>query len=385
VELVLSRDDGSSITLASQKPSTSETAVDPPNMNLSGELFVLPSRRVFSPYFGKGSANRSSYMNMIGFPVMRTPSLDQFVGRLFEIQNNREAFDAVMSKVVNPVPNWTIDQDDSGHWFLKLTRGDAVHSSEGLGEGLVSLIYIIDALYDSQPGYCIVIDEPELSLHPALQRKLASLFTEYARDRQIVLATHSPYFVNLAALADGAKIARVHLTDGGSVISHLSPETSQRIAGVLCDQNNPHVLGLNAQEAFFLEDRVVLLEGQEDVVFLSRVEASIDTKLNGEIFGWGVGGAEKMDLIATVLSELGFRKVIGLLDANKADTADQLQAKFPTYHFASIPADDIRSKKAVTAKPSVSGLLDDENKSVRPEYVQDTKNCFETANAYLDE
>jgi hypothetical protein len=383
VKLVLKRKDGLVVALESEQAGTSETKINPPGTNLSGQLFVLPSRRVFSPYFSRNSVNRATFMAHLGFPAIRTSNLDQFSSRLFEIQKHRAAFDAVMAEVVDPVPNWTIDQEDGGNWFLKLSRGRVVHTSEGLGEGLVSLIYIIDALYDSEPGHTVVIDEPELSLHPSFQRKLARLFEKYARDRQIVLATHSPYFVNLAALANGAKIARVHLTAVGSAISCLSKETSARIAGLLNDQNNPHVLGLNAQEAFFLDDKVVLLEGQEDVVFLSRVEASIGTKLDGEVFGWGVGGADKMDLIATILSELGFRKVVGLLDANKAEVAKQLQAKFPAYHFASIPADDIRSKKAVATKPAVCGLLDDQNKAVRPEHVEETRNRVVAANTYL--
>jgi energy-coupling factor transporter ATP-binding protein EcfA2 len=383
VELILKRADGLTITLASQQPGTSETNLEPTGTNLTGELFVLPSRRVFSPYFGRNTANRATFQNLMGFPPFRSSQLDQFSSRLFEIQKNRAAFDAVMTKVVTPAPNWTIDQEDSGQWFLKLTRGDAVHTSEGLGEGLVSLIYIVDALYDSEPGQCIVIDEPELSLHPALQRKLARLFAFYARDRQIVLATHSPYFVDLAALANGAKVARVHLTDDGSVISRLSGETAERISGVLADQNNPHVLGLNAQEVFFLEDGVVLLEGQEDVVFLNRVEASAGVELKGEVFGWGVGGAEKMGLIAAVLSDLGFKRVIGILDGNKIDVANQLNADFPDYRFSTIPADDIRTKSARSATESVSGLLDDNNKEVRLALADETRKLLEDANAYL--
>jgi energy-coupling factor transporter ATP-binding protein EcfA2 len=385
VKLVLRRADGFVVTLESEQPRTSETKMNPPGTSLAGQLFVLPSRRVFSPYFGRDSVNRATFMAQLGFPAIRTSNLDVFSNRLFEIQSNRAAFDAVMANVVDPVPNWTIDQEDGGKWFLKLTRGRVVHTSEGLGERLVSLIYIIDALYDSEPGHTIVIDEPELSLHPALQRKLARLFEVYARDRQIVLATHSPYFVNLPALANGAKIARVHLTENGSVISCLSTETSQTIAGIPNDQNNPHVLGLNAQEVFFLDDKVVLLEGQEDVVFLSRVERSIGAKLQGEIFGWGVGGADKMRLIAKILSELGFKKIVGILEGNKAAAAQQLQADFPAYHFLTIPADDIRTKSARPPKKAVSGLLNDANDAVRAEYVEETRNKLESANAYLND
>jgi predicted ATPase len=149
-------------------------------------------------------------MLYFGFPSTRGAPLE-FGSRLFQVQQNREAFDAQLKKVMKAVPKWAIDQSDTGQYYLKVETGGLYHSSEGMGEGLVSLLIIIDALYDSSPGDMIVIDEPELSLHPSLQRKLAILLSDYASDRQVVIATHSPYFVNFQTLLCGARIARLHL------------------------------------------------------------------------------------------------------------------------------------------------------------------------------
>ena len=101
-----------------------------------------------------------------------------------------------------------------------------------------SLIYIVDALYDSKDDDTIAIDEPELSLHPALQRKLSDLLIEHAATRQIILATHSPYFVGLDALSNGASVARVHLVDGNSTLSQLSSKSGEAISGFLNNENN---------------------------------------------------------------------------------------------------------------------------------------------------
>jgi hypothetical protein len=152
--------------------------------------------------------------------------------------------------------------------------------------------------------------------------------------------------------------------------------------GLMKNDNNPHILGLLAQEIFFIEDHVILVEGQEDVVFFKRVQADIGP-LSGHFFGWGVGGAENMGRIATVLDELGFARVVGVLDGNRTNLAETLSKKFPTFHFFAIPADDIRTKSESGVRPAVVGLLDEANDKVRAEFAAKTKELFEEANRYL--
>lgn len=384
-EVSISVTDASNIksTLRSVRAGSSETAFDHAEREVDlSKLLILPARRVFQPYFGKASASRDQYMSQVGFPAIRTASMDQFTNRLFAIEKNREQFDEVLKKVLNPVPDWSIDQMDNGQYFLKLRKGDITHSSEGLGEGLVSLFYIIDALYDSSDGDIIAVDEPELSLHPALQRKLAKLFNQYAETRQIVVSTHSPYFVGFDALPNGATVARVHLREHQSIISQLSSATAKQIFGLMENANNPHIFGLVAKEIFFVEDCVILVEGQEDVVFMERATSELG-QLAGTFFGWGVGGAGNMERISRVLHELGYHKVVGILDGNRAELLGNLRENFPDFHFFAIPANDIRTKAATEARDAVVGLLDENNRKVRPQFLDRTRTLFNAANEYL--
>ena len=164
-----------------------------------GKILAVPSRRFFNPGFGKMGLAREGYIQNYDLPQVRGLAIDHFAGRLFQIQQHRKQFDDVYRRVVDPVPQWAIDQSDQGQYFLKFTVGATYHTSDGIGDGLVSLMFLIDALYDSGPGHTVALDEPELSLHPAYQRKLASLVAEYAKDRQIIVATHSPYFIDISA------------------------------------------------------------------------------------------------------------------------------------------------------------------------------------------
>ena len=360
----------------------SETEWSPSPFTLSQKMFILPSRRYFNPYFSKSTVTRESYMSQYGVSVTRGTSLNQFAYRLFNVQENRATFDAVLGKVLRPVPNCTIDQSDPGQYYLKLETRGQFHSSEGMGEGLVSLLFIIDALYDSNSGDVIVIDEPELSLHPTLQRRLAALLTEYAADRQIVIATHSPYFADFHAMLNGARLSRIYQRNASSVISSASESTMQDLAGFLRDRNNPHVLGLDAREAFFLEDGVILVEGQEDVILYKQVASQIGIDIEGDYYGWGVGGAEKMRTIATLLNELGFERVVGLLDGNRSSLVPTLQMAFPEYHFAAIPADDIRTKRAVPERAEIRGILDEPG-NVRPEFEEQMRAILTELNRAL--
>jgi predicted ATP-dependent endonuclease of OLD family len=309
ISISLQDESGAQIVwVRSVTPGSSETVRD---QSATPEIFVVPSRRTFNPHFGKNDVDRVTYSNQVGLPSNRTSAVDHFSGRLFRANTKRTEFNAVLQKLLDPPPEWTIDQEDSGQYFIKISTASATHSSEGMGEGLVSLLFIVDALYDSSAGSMIAIDEPELSLHPALQRRLSNLLLEYAADRQIVIATHSPYFANPTSLLSGGELVRVHLWEQGSQVAQLSQESRVALRKLTGDTHNPHILGLDAREVFFLEDGIVLVEGQEDVIYLERALKSIGIDLPGHFFGWGVGGAEKMGFIATILRDLGYKRVVG--------------------------------------------------------------------------
>lgn len=340
--------------------------------------FVLPSRRLFHPFFERFPEymSRSTYANDGEHPSLRSSTLDRINERIFSAHGSQERFNAVFAKVVDPVPEWNIEQTDDGRYYLQFQFGDVAHSSDGLGDGLLSIWLVIDALYDASESEPIVIDEPEQSLHPALQKRLFALLGEYARKRQIIYATHSPYFIDWAAVLNGAHITRVHKKENRSVLSTLSQDTVKRLRGFVENANNPHVLGVNAREVFFLDDRVVLVEGQEDVIFFRRIAEQLNHEMPGEFFGWGVGGASNMGLVAQMLAELGFTQVVGILDNDKAELKIELEGKFPQFNFFVIPAKDVRSKRVIPAKPQVIGLLDEAGR-LRGEYRFEVEEMFD--------
>lgn len=368
VEISVCNEEGATRTLRTVQAGGSETEwLRKPGEPVVPQIFVLPSRRTFNPFFSRFETDRDSYVMGYGLPSIRGQSVDHFSGRLFRILRSRGDFDEVMRRVLDPLPDWTIELSDNQQYYLKFRYGEEEHNSDGAGEGLVSLFFIVDALYDSPSGSIIVIDEPELSLHPSLQKRLIRVIADYAADRQILISTHCPYFVDWDSILAGATVVRLVKEWNGIAAYQLKHVSTQRLKTLLANRCNPHILGLNAKEVFFLQDNVILVEGQDDVVYYSLIARELGISLEGEFFGWGVGGAGNMGAIASILRDLGFKRVAGILDKGQEEVCRALSREFPDYRFFVIPAMDVRSKAATPAKDAVVGILDQDGR-VREKY-----------------
>ena len=110
----------------------------------------------------------------------------------------------------------------------------------------------------------IIVDEPELHLHPKWQKTLLQLFIRLAQStgNQFLLATHSPTFVSPESIQ---YVSRVFSHDQRSHVLRLNttvlPE-ARHLLNIVNSQNN---------ERLFFADEVVLVEGLSDRIFLEAV------------------------------------------------------------------------------------------------------------------
>ena len=110
----------------------------------------------------------------------------------------------------------------------------------------------------------IIVDEPEMHLHPSWQTSLFNLFVKLAAStgNQFVLATHSPTFITPASIQ---YVSRVYIQDQKSNIVRLDASglpNAKHLFNLVNSQNN---------ESIFFTDRVVLVEGISDRIFFKRV------------------------------------------------------------------------------------------------------------------
>lgn len=344
------------------------------------ELFVLPSRRFAEYEFYYSNMSRADYIRnqQLNF-TNRSANIYEFNARLFKMQNNEGEFNDLLKRVLGYDLDWVIEQNDNGTYYLKLNMGGCVHSSEGMGDGIWSVFTICDALYDSQPNSFIAIDEPELSLHPAYQKKIMDTVKEYAKDRQIILNTHSPYFIDFESIINGGFLYRTSKNNNGNIdINCLSEESRINLKGFLNDFCQPHTLSTEAKEIFFLDDNVIVTEGQEDVVMYNNATKQLNVHLSGNFFGWGSAGASNIKKIARILKDLGYKKVVAIFDGDRKDDYEAFEKEFINFKGLSISTLDVRDKPDANK----CGLMTNGGE-VKPEYENELKQMFANINDYF--
>lgn len=90
-----------------------------------------------------------------------------------------------------------------------------------LSDGSIRFICIATALLQPDPPATIIIDEPELGLHPEAIAIVAELLQHAAKKTQVIVATQSPALINYFSIDD---IIVVNRRDGQSTFERLNPE-----------------------------------------------------------------------------------------------------------------------------------------------------------------
>lgn len=324
--------------------SESYTIKEDPKLRNEERFEIISSRRHWESNANSKFTNiGDSLINSFSFQK-RQNSID--VGsELKGIEENTDKYDAFIDLVKRVIPEFTkfaVAYEDNE--YIEYISGSGIrHKSDFLGDGVIAVIRILLHLFVEKSNP-LIIDEPELSLHPTAQKKLLKIIAEYSKNRQIIIATHSPYFVDWEYLKNGAVINRVvKFQDKDSDI--FSIYNFDKYIKLIKSANwqQPYLLDVVAKEIFFTPDNILFLEGQEDVGLL-RDEKELE---DINIFGYGVRGKNNFEFALELAKDLGFKKVSCVLDNGESEKGIKkvLEEKFTQYKIVQWNKNDIRDKE----------------------------------------
>ena len=194
---------------------------------------------------------------------------------------------------------------------IRLSVNDGIETPlENKGSGLQSLIMI-----ELFKFYCkvfnqsslLILEEPELFLHPHAKRMLADILNDFIKDNknQIIITTHSEEFIHnidiesinvIRKTTDGTKKSRIIKENygDGKELQKLKIELQHKNA-----------------EMFFAE-KVILVEGEEQILIPEIVKGIYGKNIlnNNDISIIKVGGKTYFDIYRKVLNELKIKNYI---------------------------------------------------------------------------
>jgi predicted ATP-dependent endonuclease of OLD family len=318
---------------------------------LSGQFRFVPSRRPFASEYNTTSGmgpyeyEHNELVNRQANQAYFDAILATAIAKYFIEPQNKALFIATL-KEVDPLST-EFSADNLGGRNVMFYEGPSKksHVLSDTGDGITNLIRIIYALVTSNPGDCLIIDEPELSLHPQLQRNLYRLLLRYSRDRQLIVVTHSPHFVGWKEISANSRLSRVYINkDGDSIIASPSKESFNAVKAH-ANITSRRFYDAVSKELFFA-DRALLVEGADDVHYLENyLEETNEKPL--PFMGYGCGGASVIAPWMRLCSDMGI-KCAALFDGDKQQDYENASAEFAdravTVRTFQLFKDDIRDK-----------------------------------------
>jgi putative ATP-dependent endonuclease of OLD family len=184
---------------------------------------------------------------------------------------------------------------------LMMREGDFTISATQMGGGMQNAIVlgILRAFEETRrQGAIILIEEPEMFLHPQMQRSLYATLRRLGDTNQIIYTTHSPHFVSIPEYRSVLLVRRTK-TDGTMVTrSNLSDEPWRR-------EKLRQALDAERSELYFAR-RILIVEGDTERLslpeFAKKLGVDIDSAAATVV---EVGGKRNLIDIATLAISFG--------------------------------------------------------------------------------
>ncbi len=199
--------------------------------------------------------------------------------------------------------SWDISLEDPNKntYIITLKKDGRAFLLNQASSGEVELInFILGLITANLYESVVIIDEPELHLHPKWINVLRGFFMEYSfsRRNQLLIITHSGTFINSSTYQ---YVTRVYKDERGSSNIH-----QMQTGDIQKEKELLHIINATNNEKVFFSDFVVMVEGDTDEIVFRKVLDSIKKEKNyqQDVEVMQVGGKTNQEKFSKFLSTL---------------------------------------------------------------------------------
>ena len=112
-------------------------------------------------------------------------------------QDVRERLKSLMREFVPGFEDWSVERQKDGTYIFTIKEKGvrARFVPEQVSDGTVRLLCILGVLLHPRRSGLVVVEEPEKALHPKVLERVVDFFRQAARNRVVLVTTHSPVVV----------------------------------------------------------------------------------------------------------------------------------------------------------------------------------------------
>lgn len=200
---------------------------------------------------------------------------------------------------------------------LRVREGSFSISATELGEGVQNalVLAILQAFEERRKhGAILLIEEPEMFLHPQMQRSLYRTIREIAKTNQVIYTTHSPHFVSVPEYDE---VAIVRKGVNGTTVNCSDLPTDAKRREKLIKELDPE------RNEMFFANRLLLVEGDTEKLALPEYAKRLALDLDREgATTVEVGGKRSLPEFARIAASFGIPTGV-VYDQDSSDIKDK--------------------------------------------------------------
>lgn len=253
----------------------------------------------------------------------------------YNIQKNRDFIQFLLNKLYPDVKHlWTEYRGKSKKPFI-LEFNDMRRTFNNVGKGMHQVLIILTHLIQLKENSTLFIEEPELYIHPELQKKLLEIIRKFLPLHQVFITSHSPFYIN--SYDETQSIHEIQKVNGVSSVKNVDSENISEVISRL---------GLEPSD-LLMYNGLILVEGKTDIRLLKKLMA--DFLIDNHIEIISIEGKYKLHFFADhkILSNLikmGFKFLIVLdYDERNQKILETITDPEVTKHILLLPVREIEN------------------------------------------